>query len=137
MRLQRFLRPRKSLLRSSKASWFLNSIIWELYFGVLETFFLTESWKLKLKFRTFSFGGCWGQSLLLFWKLIDETHMPKPQKYTDNLILIKKLFLVGLRGLQSMSNPIGRPCRKSFWSRLNQFLVRKSKIVQSSKSIHR
>ena len=36
--------------------------------------------------------------------------MPKPQEYTDTLILTKKLFLVGFRGLQSMSKPIERPC---------------------------
>ena len=36
--------------------------------------------------------------------------MPKPQKYTDIFILLKKLFLVGLRVLQSMSNPAERHC---------------------------
>ena len=90
MRLQRLLRPEKALLRSSKSSMFLNSIIWELislYFDVLEKICLTESWKLMLNFSTFSVGGCWGQSLLLFWKLIDETQMPKPQEYADTFIL--------------------------------------------------
>jgi hypothetical protein len=38
--------------------------------------------------------------------------MPKPQEYTDTFILTKKLFLIGLRGLQSISNPIERPCNK-------------------------
>ena len=39
-------------------------------------------------------------SLLMFlFQLVDETQMPKPQEYTDNFILIKKLLLVGLRGL--------------------------------------
>ena len=37
--------------------------------------------------------------MLLFQKLVDETQMPKPQKYTDTLILTKKIFLVGLQGL--------------------------------------
>ena len=36
--------------------------------------------------------------------------MPKPQEYTDTFILIKTCFLVGIRGLQSMSNPVERPC---------------------------
>ena len=45
-----------------------------------------------------------------FCKLFDETQMPKPQKYTDTFILIKKLFLVGLIVLQSMSKPVERPC---------------------------
>ena len=33
----------------------------------------------------------------------DETQMPKPQKYTDTFIITQKMFLVGLRGLQSLS----------------------------------
>ena len=37
--------------------------------------------------QDFFVGGCWGQSLLLFWKLIDETQMPKPQEYADTFIL--------------------------------------------------
>jgi hypothetical protein len=41
--------------------------------------------------------------------LVDETQMAKPQKYTDTLFVIRKMFLVGLRDLQSMSNPI-EPC---------------------------
>jgi hypothetical protein len=43
-------------------------------------------------------------------KLVDETQMPKPQEYTDTFILTKKLFLIGLRGLQNTSNPVERPC---------------------------
>ena len=46
----------------------------------------------------------------LFKKLIDETQMPKAQECTDNYIFTKKLFLAGLRGLQSISNPVERPC---------------------------
>ena len=49
--------------------------------------------------------------MLLFQKLVDETQMPKPQEYTDTFILTKNLFLVGLLGLQNISNPVERPCR--------------------------
>ena len=48
--------------------------------------------------------------MLLFQKLVDETQMPKSQKYTDIFILTKKLFLVSLRGLQNILNPVERPC---------------------------
>ena len=48
--------------------------------------------------------------MLFFQNLVDETQMPKPQKYTDTFILTKKLFIVGLRGLQNISIPIERPC---------------------------
>ena len=43
--------------------------------------------------------------MLLFQNLIDETQMPKPQKYTDIFILTKKLFWVGLQGFQSRAQP--------------------------------
>ena len=45
--------------------------------------------------------------MLIFLKIVDETKMPKPQ---DTQIVTKKLFLVGLRGLQNISNPVERPC---------------------------
>ena len=48
--------------------------------------------------------------MLLFQKLVDETQMPKPQERTDIFILTKKLFLDDLRVLQSISNPVERPC---------------------------
>ena len=52
--------------------------------------------------------------MLLFQKLVDETQMPKPQECTDTFILTKKLFLVGLLGLQNISNPVERPCSNLF-----------------------
>ena len=51
--------------------------------------------------------------MLFFQNLVDETQMPKPQKYTDTFILTKKLFIVGLRGLQNISIPVERPCKRS------------------------
>ena len=59
MRLERFLRPEKSLLRTLETSRFLNSIIWGLI-SLLKKKFLTESLKLMLIFGIFSVGGCWG-----------------------------------------------------------------------------
>ena len=41
-------------------------------------FFGVESRNIILNFSTFSVGGCWGQPMLFFWKLIDETQIPKP-----------------------------------------------------------
>jgi hypothetical protein len=49
-----------------------------------------------LIYGTLSNGGCKGQPMMLFQKQVDETQMPKPQKYTDTFILTKTLFLVGL-----------------------------------------
>ena len=114
MRLQRFLRSGKSTNEVFKVIQVLEfynlrtniTVFW--CFG--KKIFLTESWKLMLNFSTFSVRGCWGQPMLLFQKLVDETQMPKPQEYTDTFILTKKLFLIVLRGLQSISNPVERPC---------------------------
>ena len=39
--------------------------------------------ELSLIYGTVSVGGCWGQPMLLFWKLVDKTQMPWPQEYTD------------------------------------------------------
>ena len=60
-------------------------VILVLEFNNLRTkIILTESWKFLLNFSTFSIGGCWGQSMLLFWKLVDKTQISKPQDHTDN-----------------------------------------------------
>jgi hypothetical protein len=64
----------------------------------------------SLIFGTFSVGGCWDQAMLLFWNLVDQTQMAAPQKYTNAFIITKKLFLGGLRGLQSNSKQYETPC---------------------------
>ena len=38
-----------------------------------------------LNISTFSVGDCSGQPMLFFWKLIDETQMPKPQENADTV----------------------------------------------------
>ena len=49
----------------------------------------------------------------LFGKLVDETQMTAPRKYTDAVIIIKKLLLGDLQGLQSISKQYERPCSRS------------------------
>ena len=66
-------------------------------------------------FSTFSVGGCWGQPMLLFQKLIDETQMPKLKEHTDTFIITSMLFLVGLRGIQSLSIWVETPCTLENW----------------------
>ena len=61
-----------------------------------KTKFLVESWNIMLNFSTFSVGGCWGQSMLIFWKLVDETQISKPLESTRHN-LIKLLILLPLR----------------------------------------
>ena len=79
-------------------------------FIVLKKILFDPIMKIPLNFSKFSLGGWWGQSLALFWRLVDETQMATPRKYTDAFIIIKKLFLGGLRGLQSDSIWYEIPC---------------------------
>ena len=45
-------------------------------------------------YDTLSLGGCWGQQMLLFWKLVDETQMSKPPKATRHHNSTKLLILL-------------------------------------------
>ena len=72
LRLQRFLRPGKSLLRTSESSRLFNSA---LHWCIEKEKFLVESWNIILNLWTFSIGGCWGQPMLLFWKMVANVKM--------------------------------------------------------------
>ena len=54
-------------------------------------------WNASSKFHflliydTLSFGGCWGQWVLLFWKQIEETQMSKPHEATRHSNLKKNI----------------------------------------------
>ena len=62
---------------------FINLGTKMILFWRFDFWFLTESWKPILNSSSFSLRGCWGQPMLLFWKLVDETQISKPQEYTD------------------------------------------------------
>ena len=61
--------------------------------------FLVGSGNITLKISTFSVRGCWGQQMLLFWKLVDETQMPNPPKATRHHDSRKLLSLLPLRAI--------------------------------------
>ena len=68
------------LNRTSELSRFLNAAL----FWCFETrFILVESWNIMLNFSTFPIGGCWGQVISLFWKLVLKTHISKPPEVTS------------------------------------------------------
>ena len=48
---------------------------------------------------TFSVRGCWGQPMLLFWELVDETQMSKPPEHTRHHDSRKLLILLPLRAI--------------------------------------
>ena len=52
--------------------------------------------KYSLIYGPISVGGCWGQPMLVFWKLVDETQISKPLESTRHN-LIKLLILLPLR----------------------------------------
>ena len=72
--------------------------------------FLVESWNIMLNFRTFPFGGCWGQSMLLFWKLVDKTQISKPLEPTRHHNSIKLLILLPLRAYLVCTLQYETPC---------------------------
>ena len=48
-------------------------------------------------FSTLSIRGCWGQPILLFWKLVDKTQISKPPEPTRHHNSIKLWILLSLR----------------------------------------
>ena len=60
---------------------------------------LVYSWIIILKFTTFIVGGCWGQPILLFWKLVDETQMPTTPEATSHHSSRKFSILLPLRAI--------------------------------------
>ena len=60
---------------------------------------LVVSWKIILKFTTFFVGGCWGQLMLLFRKLVDETQMPTTPEATSYHSSRKFSILLPLRAI--------------------------------------
>ena len=62
-------------------------------------FLRNESSKTQIftDFRTFSVRGCWGQSMLLFWKLIHETQISKPPEATRHQNSTILLIILPLR----------------------------------------
>ena len=59
--------------------------------------------KFSLISDTSSVGGCWGQPILLFWKLVDETQMVKPPEPTIYHNSKRYLILLPLRAIDFRS----------------------------------
>ena len=101
------LRPKKSLLRTPESWGFLNSVL----FWCFETKnIIEESWNIILNFSTFHVGGCWGQLMLLFWKLVQETQMSTPPEATRHHISTQLLVLLHLRAIYFSTFQYETPC---------------------------
>ena len=60
---------------------------------------------------TLCVGGCWGQPMQLFWKLVDETQMGIPRDHAARDILSKFSILLPLRAVYFRSYHYETPCR--------------------------
>ena len=63
-----------------------------------------------LNVSTFSVEGCWGQPILLFWKLIHKTQMSNPPGAASYYNSIKLLILLPLRAIYFYSLYYETPC---------------------------
>ena len=80
---------------------------------------------------TLSVRGCWGQPMLLFWKLVDETQMVKPLEPTIHHNSKKYLILLPLRAIYFRSFHYETPCTE--W---HIFLVNTLYHIQLSSWTH-
>ena len=74
----------------------LQNLLLPLYFGGNDIHSLE---KFKLNFCTFSVRGCWGQPMLLFWKLVDETQMGNTGDHAARDISSKFSIFLPLRAI--------------------------------------
>ena len=63
-----------------------------------------------MNFSTFSVGGCWGQPMSFFWKLVDETQMSNPPEPAMHHYQFKFLVLLPLRAIYFYSLWYETPC---------------------------
>ena len=61
---------------------------------------------------TISVGGCWGQPMSFFWKLVDETHIPKPPEATRYHNSTKLSIFLPLRVIYFSTFQYETPLRK-------------------------
>ena len=96
------------------------SVIQVLEFGFTLMFwkkkiFLVESWKFISNFSTLSIRGCWGQPILLFWKLVDKTQISKPLEPTTHHNSIKLWIFLSLRADLLYILQCETPCKYAHW----------------------
>ena len=61
---------------------------------------------------TLSVGGCWGQPMLLFWKVADETQMGNPHDYAARDISWKLSIFLPFRAIWKKPYHYETPCKK-------------------------
>ena len=69
----------------------------------------------SLIYDTLSVRGCWGQTMLLFWKLVEETQKSTPPEPTWHHNLIELWILLPLRADLFVTLQYGIPCTWIFF----------------------
>jgi hypothetical protein len=85
--------------------WHQNDQYWSYFYGMDY-----QKSKFSLIYGTFSDGGCWGQPMLLFWKLVDETQISKPQEYTDTFKRNLTCIFLSVRAILKETFQCETPC---------------------------
>ena len=107
----------KILLGTSESPRYLNSAL----FWCLKKYFLgVESRNIKLNFSTFSVRGCWGQPMLLFWKLVDETQMGNPRDHAARDISSTFSIFLPLRAISKKPYHYETPCTTVRWKHVSK-----------------
>ena len=72
------------------------------------------NWSSKIQFfsdiSTISVRGCWGQPMLIFWKLVDETQMPTTPEASSHHSSRKLSILLPLIAIENHSFHYETPC---------------------------
>ena len=85
--------------------WHQNDQYWSFFCGMDH-----QKSNFSLISNTISIRGCWGQPMLLFWKLVDKTQMSKPIQSIRHYNSRKCLILLPLRAIYSRSFHYETPC---------------------------
>ena len=88
-----------------------SSMTWKWPIPVLFCGMNHQKYKFSLISVSFSVGGCWGQNMLLFWKLVDETQIPQSQEYTDTFKQNLTCTFLSIRGNLKYTLCHEGPCR--------------------------
>ena len=73
---------------------------------------IIKTFHFSLISDTLSVGGCWGQPMSFFWKLVDETQMSNPPEPAIHHYQIKLLVFLPLRAIYFYSLCYETPCRE-------------------------
>ena len=84
-----------NLMTKTILFWCFKKLFWQNYENPF--------WILALR-------GCWGQPMLVFWKLVAETQISKPQEYTDTFRQNLTCIFLSARAILKETVQCETPC---------------------------